>query len=596
MTIDPNLWTSLARSYLGGLTLPSPGQEGYLAYVDASGTNLAYAPPVQDLPVIAGGDALKVLQVDAAGTAVEWLDGSTRWLPLAGGTMSGGIVAGGDIAMGSNDVTGLGYISFGVGPATQGDIRSDGTITWYTRTGLINQTVLAYYPDSTGDFAFGPGVDDSSAGTMYLRTYNGSIVLQTQGVNRWRLTNAGVLYPESTYDLGTTGNRIGTVYCQDVNADGNITVTGTVDGVDVAAHATASAPHTGVYALDGSRALTASLNAAGQDIGSSGAPAGAVYLDGGAYIANDSSVMSRDAADSAWIECLRLTSSDRLILGDTGVFDIQAYFSGAVQLIRSGVEEYRFTNTGIEARGTSKTIGKSAYPFSAGYFSGEVEIGTNPANSGAVRVASQAWVSSRNAANSADISLIRADGSNAVVVGSSANNTTAVYGHTDVKFQVGGASRWEVGSTSITPSADNSYAFGTASFRPTELFAVSGTINTSDEREKQDIAEIPDDLLDRWGAVSFVVYRWIASVETKGEAARIHAGVIAQQIRDALGDDALRYGLLCYDEWDGVEAAGNRWGIRADQCLFVEAAYQRREVSRLAARVDRIESDFGISE
>ena len=80
-------------------------------------------------------------------------------------------------------------------------------------------------------------------------------------------------------------------------------------------------------------------------------------------------------------------------------------------------------------------------------------------------------------------------------------------------------------------------------------------------------------------------------------------------MRDAFaahGVDGTRYGLLCYDEWedqfeqvigdDGeptgemklVVQAGNRWGIRADQCLFLEAAYQRRRCDRIEARLAAI--------
>ena len=34
-----------------------------------------------------------------------------------------------------------------------------------------------------------------------------------------------------------------------------------------------------------------------------------------------------------------------------------------------------------------------------------------------------------------------------------------------------------------------------------------------------------------------------------------------------------------------VRPAGNRWGIRPDQCLFLEAAYQRRRCSRVEERL-----------
>lgn len=42
----------------------------------------------------------------------------------------------------------------------------------------------------------------------------------------------------------------------------------------------------------------------------------------------------------------------------------------------------------------------------------------------------------------------------------------------------------------IVPYADNTVSFGNGSFRPTELFAVTGTVNTSDPKMKKDIAPL----------------------------------------------------------------------------------------------------------
>lgn len=150
------------------------------------------------------------------------------------------------------------------------------------------------------------------------------------------------------------------------------------------------------------------------------------------------------------------------------------------------------------------------------------------------------------------------------------------------------------------PAADNAITLGTASNRWAEVFSGNGVINTSDGREKQDVSDIDDDVLDAWGDVSLVNFRWIDSVRDKGDLARIHFGLIAQQVLSAFnarGLNAQDYGILCYDEWpasdalfdeDGNETvsaveAGNRWGIRADQCLWLEAAYQRRRLDRIEA-------------
>jgi hypothetical protein len=45
MTIDPNLWASLARQYSGGVTLPVTGQAGFIAVVNTDENNLDFVTP-----------------------------------------------------------------------------------------------------------------------------------------------------------------------------------------------------------------------------------------------------------------------------------------------------------------------------------------------------------------------------------------------------------------------------------------------------------------------------------------------------------------------------------------------------------------------
>lgn len=195
--------------------------------------------------------------------------------------------------------------------------------------------------------------------------------------------------------------------------------------------------------------------------------------------------------------------------------------------------------------------------------------------------------------------------------------------------------------------ADNAHSLGVPSLRWSVVYAGTGTISTSDEREKQDIRPIDDALLDAWGDVSPVLFRWKDAVAEKGEDARIHPGYIAQQVQAALAAhaiDGFAYGLLCYDEWaeerepvyetrtrdvlgpvqvdtglfnaDGSPAfreeqgvirqeeyqhdtgetrvvleAGNRFGLRYSECHVIEVAYQRRRAARLEAQaeVDKLE-------
>jgi len=102
----------------------------------------------------------------------------------------------------------------------------------------------------------------------------------------------------------------------------------------------------------------------------------------------------------------------------------------------------------------------------------------------------------------------------------------------------------------VRPGNDNAVTLGAASQRFSEVFAGTGTINTSDGREKVQV-EISDALLRAIERVDIAAFQWKDAIEKKGEAgARIHAGAIAQQVRDAFeaeGLDAARYGLFCAD-------------------------------------------------
>lgn len=161
------------------------------------------------------------------------------------------------------------------------------------------------------------------------------------------------------------------------------------------------------------------------------------------------------------------------------------------------------------------------------------------------------------------------------------------------------------------PKTDNTYALGSASLRWSTVYAGTGTIDTSDERLKSNIRDINDDVLDAWGDVNLRAFQFKDAIEKKGQDARIHAGVIAQQVQSAFearGLDAFRFGLLCYDEWEAKDAvydeetgelideavdAGNRYSIRYAEALVLEAAYQRRRADRIEARLKAIEERLG---
>jgi hypothetical protein len=148
------------------------------------------------------------------------------------------------------------------------------------------------------------------------------------------------------------------------------------------------------------------------------------------------------------------------------------------------------------------------------------------------------------------------------------------------------------GTGLVHPGADNTQDFGSSSYRWAEMFAGTGTINTSDEREKTEIADLDEAERRVATALKGLVkkFKYRDAIGIKGDDARIHVGVIAQEVVAAFGAeglDATRYALLCYDEWDAVEEelnddgevatpaleAGDRYGIRYDELLaFMIAA------------------------
>ena len=101
---------------------------------------------------------------------------------------------------------------------------------------------------------------------------------------------------------------------------------------------------------------------------------------------------------------------------------------------------------------------------------------------------------------------------------------------------------------------DNICNLGSSFNRFRTIYAGTGTIQTSDRNLKQDIENITE--AERRVAVAcrglLRKFRFRDAVEEKGDDARIHFGVIAQDLEDAFsveGLDAHRYGMFCEDSW-----------------------------------------------
>ena len=121
---------------------------------------------------------------------------------------------------------------------------------------------------------------------------------------------------------------------------------------------------------------------------------------------------------------------------------------------------------------------------------------------------------------------------------------------------------------------DNSHDLGKSDVRFNDIYATNGTIQTSDRNEKQDIEALSD--AEQRVAVAakglLRKFRWIDSVEEKGDEARIHFGIIAQDLQDAFtaeGLDAGRYGMFINSTWTDEETGEerSRMGVRYSELL-----------------------------
>lgn len=148
-----------------------------------------------------------------------------------------------------------------------------------------------------------------------------------------------------------------------------------------------------------------------------------------------------------------------------------------------------------------------------------------------------------------------------------------------VRIATAGSFRLIVDSAgNTTPGADNSYSCGSATARWSSVWAVNGTIQTSDERDKQVAGTIAPETGARFmAAILPRLYRWRRDDGTGG---RLHAGFLAQDWKRALDAAGLDCGVRGLD--DAGTPDSRQWLRPDEQIPFLWAALQH-VMSRLAA-------------
>jgi len=132
--------------------------------------------------------------------------------------------------------------------------------------------------------------------------------------------------------------------------------------------------------------------------------------------------------------------------------------------------------------------------------------------------------------------------------------------------------------------ADNTYDFGHPTVRWDDIYATNGTIQTSDENEKQNIASLTSAEITAATAISklFKTFKWKDKVAAKGDNARTHTGVVAQQVQSAMSDaglDAGNYAFFISTTWweKYVEVAAVEADDTVDPPIEAKDAYTRTD-------------------
>tara|TARA_R110002020_G_scaffold121104_1_gene275529 strand:+ start:1250 stop:2794 length:1545 start_codon:yes stop_codon:yes gene_type:complete len=135
-------------------------------------------------------------------------------------------------------------------------------------------------------------------------------------------------------------------------------------------------------------------------------------------------------------------------------------------------------------------------------------------------------------------------------------------------------------SGGIYPTTDDRYDLGTGSYRWDDIFATSGTVNTSDSRLKENIQ--PAKLgLDFINDLNPITYKWKKKNKKKVDAT--HHGVIAQEVVETLKD----HGIDSLEDFGGIYHDGedeSHYGARYTEFIPI----LMKAVQELSAEVKEL--------
>ena len=469
------------------------------------------------------------------------------------------------------------------------------------------------------------GTSDDQKGDLIFKTNDGSD--GASPTERMRIDSDGLVTVSGSLDLGTTTDaatvsttasdyqlQLGAAQSttgdigRNISFDISGTTTAAINSVD---GGTSNAQALAFFTGNGSGISEAMRIDSSGNVGiGTTSPATPLDVDGGAN--SDHATFSGTAGRGLKISTFSVGAADE------GVdFDAQA--SGSTQALSfstGGTERMRIDGSGTLLVGktsdTQTDAGHVIFGSGAGY---STRNGFT-------------WLHNRKTTDG-EILRFQKDGSTVGNIFSSGGVQMGIgTGDTAILFAAN-ANAWLPWNTDNT-QRDNAIDLGRSATRFDDIFATNSSIQTSDEREKQQVASLTSAEITAATAISklFKTFKWNDSVAENGENARTHTGVIAQQVEQAMTDAGLtasNYAFWCSDTWwetqtevaaveadeeNGIEAQDaytrtdtyntqeeapegaterNRKGIRYPELLsFIGAATEQRLTS-IEARLDALE-------
>lgn len=162
------------------------------------------------------------------------------------------------------------------------------------------------------------------------------------------------------------------------------------------------------------------------------------------------------------------------------------------------------------------------------------------------------------------------------------------------------ADRWSMsGDGMFIPLVDGNQSVGLPNLRLSAVYAVNGTIQTSDARLKSEVRDFNSQeiLAAKLLSKEIGFFSWLEKQKDEGEYAREHVGMTVQraiEIMESCNLDPLHYGFICHDTWEERQEvdyyendtdtpvyktvpAGDRYSFRYDQLnLFIAKGFEAR--------------------